>query len=162
MSPNQEPFESDPHVDALLDEVLGPDATPGSVPGDLADRIVAQTVDRLPGRQRGVIARIGPHRIRAVAAALIVAASIGIVLTGLSIFQESSSNIRQDGYITLQKEFVKALETPPTHRLDQEIELLAMQIDQFGSAYDGNGDSWSLEDEIDEYEVQFGSDSSMF
>ena len=162
MSQNQKPFETDPHVDALLDEALAADAIPGGVPGDLADRIVAQTEDKLPGQRRGVIMRIGPQRIRAVAAALIVAASIGLVLTGISIFHEINSNNWKAGYITLQVEMDKMLKGLPTHRLDQEIEFLDMQIDQFASAYDGNGGSWSLEDEIDEYEVRFGSDSSMF
>ena len=80
MKPDGEALKlpADVQLDPLLDEALSAAAASGGIPDGLADRIVAATADRLPGRRRDVIGRIGPARL---GTAIAAAAAIAIGLT---------------------------------------------------------------------------------
>ena len=84
----------DPRLEALLDEALRPEAPP---PG-LTGRIVARTAALLPSAHAGVLARID-HLYRwprAVAAAMVVAASLGIALSATQIVRAAHTLVAVD------------------------------------------------------------------
>lgn len=112
-------------LDAVLDEALAPSA----MPAGLVERVVSRTRRQLD-RAAGVLARIGPWSIRRrlvgnIAAAVVLAASIGVLMTGFNIVNDARQivEVRQEivalsGYAT------------PAAPIDQEIELLAGHVDR--------------------------------
>jgi len=150
--------DDDQELEALLDEALSARSVPGGVPDDLTERIVAQTADRLQAQSSGVLARIGPARIRAVAAVLILAATIGImvVVSGLSGPTDSlDPQIDQALAQTLSYE-------PVTDDIDREIQLLATAIDEFGSLNLADATTTSIDDDLAEFEAQYSGESLLF
>ena len=122
----------DPQIEALLDEALSAESVPGGIPRGLAERIVEKTRDSLPGahagvemtgRRPGVIARIGPARIRAMAAAIVLAASVGVVLLSVLIARDARE-------IALVNNDVRAIEQYelPADPMSEELALIDMQI----------------------------------
>lgn len=111
---------TDPKLDALLDEALGGE----QVPAGLSERIVAQTRDMLPARRTSVIARIGPAPVRAVAAAVILAATVGVVVVASGI-------VRDANQVTDARQQIVAMSTyeEPTVAIDTEIQMLSLEID---------------------------------
>ena len=151
----REPFETDPRFDRLLDEALSPQSLPGAVPKDLAKRIVARTVNRLPGRSRGVLARIGPAKIRAIAAAIVVAASLGIIATLTGIFRDVHEIRGIERELSELASFEQAVDP-----IDQEIQRPASQIEQLDNRDHWGANATWLEQEISDYESRFGGGSS--
>jgi hypothetical protein len=115
-------YKFDPRFDTLLDEALRPEAPPA----DLADRIFAATRDRLPSRHRGVIARIGhvPAPLRALAAAIVLGACVGVVLISSLIVRDAKRTV------TLTTEInALARYEPPADGIDSELQLLSMELE---------------------------------
>ena len=122
----------DPQMEALLDEALSAESVPGGIPLDLAGRIVEKTRDSLPGRdvgveitghRSGVIARIGPAKIRALAAAIVLAASAGVVLLSVLIARDAHE-------IALVNNDIRTIEQYelPVDPMSEELALIDMQI----------------------------------
>ena len=135
----------DPRMEALLDEALSAESVPGGIPPGLAERIVQRTGETLaaaasdetgltptsarPGQPRrqptavGVLARIGPTQIRALAAAIVLAASIGVVIAAALIVRDARHmiDIRHDLHDLAQYE-------PPAEPIDQELVWLDTQL----------------------------------
>ncbi len=149
-----EQFETDPKLDTLLDDALAPKSLPGGVPGDLADRIVSATADRVMGRHHGVLARIGPARIRAVAAAVIFAASVGIIVTLASIAHDVSN------MHSLNQRIAQLPQAPlAADDLDVEIAMLSAEIEQYSNelwtADTSTHDNNLIDDEMNELDELF-------
>ncbi|MAE65291.1 MAG: hypothetical protein CMJ18_13550 [Phycisphaeraceae bacterium] len=135
----------DPVLESLLDEALDARALPGGMPDGLADRIADRSAP-LVGR-RSVLARIGPAQrapIRAVAAVVLLAATIAIGLTAGYIVQ-TARNIHQveSGFAALDVEV-------SIDDLDRDLDVLAMMIDGFES------DDWDPDASLDD-DLQFES-----
>jgi hypothetical protein len=127
---NDTQYKFDPQFDALLDEALRPEAPPA----DLVDRIFAATRGQLPRRHRSVIARIGhvPPALRAVAAAIVLAACVGVVLMSGLIVRDAKQSVA----LTTEIDALAQYEAPADD-IDSELTLLAMELDmalQGGSA----------------------------
>ena len=157
MNVQQEQFESDPQLDAQLDQALAPDAVPGGLPSDLANRILKQTMDELPTPHRSVLARIGPYRIFAVAAMVALVACLCIVLLDKGPTHEIDQMVNTDAAIDEIDEIEDALakidESYELDELDQKIETLTLEIDQFTAQ-----DMWEVdtfEQELKSLERQF-------
>ena len=102
-----------------------------------------------------MLARIGPAIIRAVAAVIVLAATIGVLATVTSIVHDAGQ---------LRKLSVEWHEIVHTEQgidsIDQEIQLLAMQIEQF------DADQWeisvsSLKQDLHEFEMELDN-SNLF
>ncbi len=142
---------SNPKLDALLDEAL----TDVEAPQGLAGRIFEQTRGQLPAsRQRDVIVRIGPPWVRALAAAVILAASAGVIYVGGGIAVE----VRD---VKLSRGDVAALSSyeTPTADIDSEIGALDAEIDLVlaGGMWNARQD---VLDEFDEFQQSFGDFNS--
>ncbi len=127
---NDTQYKFDPQFDALLDEALRPEAPPA----DLAERIFAATRDQLPARHRGVIARIGhvPPALRAVAAAIVLGACVGVVLMSGLIVRDAKQTVALTTEINALAQY-----EAPADDIDSELELLSLELDmalQGGSA----------------------------
>ena len=150
MNPNHtdNPMPDDHRFNKLLDEALSPRSVPGGLPDDLADRIMRQTADRLaPDQVRGVLGRIGPMRLSALAAAIIITAVIGLTLIQRNEIQSS----------TLQQELAVIVDYEQyVDDLDEAMERLTMQINQLDIIDRWNGQSSSLEFFL-EFDVSAGS-----
>ncbi len=102
----------DPRLDSLLDEALSHRTLPGGLPAGLNQRILAaslpllpQTVSARPALKltgttaqetypQGVIAKLNLiWWVRSLAASIVVAATLGIVLTAVSIFQGAQETV---------------------------------------------------------------------
>ena len=135
--PSNQHEQADPQLEALLDEALSAESVPGGIPEGLAQRIIDKTADSLPtadaatpaadagsaDRHPGIIARIGPARVRALAAAVVAAASIGLVLVSMLIVRDARHKARVDTDIETLARYV-----PPADAMDEELALLDMQI----------------------------------
>ena len=111
----------DPKLEALLDEAL----TDVAVPDGLADRVFEQTREMLPaGQQRAVIARLGPWSLRNMAAAIVLAATAGILMVGGGIVRDAQE-------VTQTRQQIAAISgyESPVVAIDTEIEMLSMEID---------------------------------
>jgi len=145
--------ESDEQLDALLDEALSPAAAPGGVPDDLAQRVYARTVDRLPGRRSGVLARIGPGWPMRAAATVALAASVAIALMIAANFKDTTAIDAINRDLARLTSDIDQMDQD----IDQEIEMLTMQVEQFGWTDSWDWGAWSIEQDILEYESQFGN-----
>lgn len=136
---NLETTKTDPRLDALLDEALAPDA----VPTGMNDRIVAATVDRLPGGSTAhaspVIGRIGGGGFpwRSVAAVLLMGGVAGMFFMAYHI--PDKPNLLHEGpfppianvepieavHLGLDQLADAALQAEP---IDDRIALLSMQL----------------------------------
>ena len=151
----------DPQMEALLDEALSAESVPGGIPEDLADRIVEMTSDSLPGARRGadvadrrpgVIARIGPARIRALAAAIVLAASVGVVLLSVLIARDARD-------IAMVKIDVRAIDQyeSPADPMSEELALIDMQIQLAMNDGDWSETASLLNDEVVDLEFGVGT-----
>lgn len=153
MRSQHQPDETDPRLNGLLRDALSPESIPGGVPADLADRIVAATGDKLvPGRP-SVIARIGLRRLGAVAAAVFVAVSVGILITaGSSVKTARSLNEIEADLQTLAA--YPGLNEP----IDQELRLLEMEMDLTFADAGFDLDRQALDDELNQWEQELEQD----
>jgi len=119
---NDTQYKFDPQFDALLDEALRPEAPPV----DLADRIFVATRDQLPSPHRAVIARIGhvPPAVRALAAAIVVGACVGVVLMSGVIVRDAKQTVA----LTTEIDALAQYE-PPADGIDSELQLLSMELE---------------------------------
>lgn len=131
----------DPRLEALLDEALGPASVPGGVPVDLAQRIITHTQGRL---HRGIAGRISPiwlPALRAMAAAVVLAAGIAVVVV-------SGSIVNQARNIVVVRGGLEQLAQSRPNALDQDLAMLAMQLEvaaaerQMSAAWTDNGGDW--------------------
>jgi hypothetical protein len=91
---NPDPRIPEAHLEALLDQALRPEAAPAG----LSDRIVARTVGLLRRSHLGVLARLDElyRWPRAVAAAVVVAAAMGIALSAAQIVRSAHTLVTVD------------------------------------------------------------------
>lgn len=111
--------------DAVLDEAFAPPAMPAGLVG----RIVSRTGRELD-RAAGVLARIGPWSIGRrlasnVAAAVVLVASIGVLMVGFTIVNDVKQGMQVREEIVALSRYVA-----PAAPIDQEIELLAGHVDR--------------------------------
>lgn len=139
----------DPALERLLDAALGPDAIPGGVPADLVARITAATEERLP-RRGGVLARIDCRPVRALAASVVLAASIGIVLAVGAVLGDVQNLRAIDRELTALQQWAA-----PFEEIDEEIQLVALQLDQLQDGANWDGALALLDEQITAFEVQF-------
>ncbi|MAX24656.1 MAG: hypothetical protein CMJ19_09150 [Phycisphaeraceae bacterium] len=123
----------DDELEPMLDEAL----TPPPVPHGLVKRIVAAT--RPVGDH--VIARIGPLRLRYnmaryIAAAVIIAASWGIVFQAMGICTDAFHIVQATHHVSSIMKY-----SAPDTDIDQEIDQLANQVDKL--ALGTNNEDWS-------------------
>ena len=123
----------DRELEPILDEALAP----GAVPKGLVKRIVAAT------KPMGdhVIARIGPMRLRYsmakyIAAAVIIAASWGIVFQAMGICADAYHIVQATRHVSSIMKY-----TAPDTVLDQQIDQLSSQLDKL--ALGTNHEAWS-------------------
>ena len=123
---NQKPRAEDPQLEGLLDIALAPQSVPGGIPQDLTRKILAKTTPQLNANSSPVLAMIGPTAINAIAAVMMLAATLGLFLA----LHQAPHNL----YFLVQleqnlSEIVDIEST--TDDLDHQIGLLAVQIDDF-------------------------------
>jgi hypothetical protein len=144
-------------LDAALDDALGVGTLPGGVPEGLASRIVAATADKLPGRVRGggVIARIGPGRLGALAAAVLLTVGVALFYT-----LTTPPPTVTDQAIVIQRELLAVTESQPDETIDREIAWLSASVEdvQFASAWDGTDDA--IDADLTEVELLFSANGS--
>lgn len=124
---------TDNELEPILDEAL----TPVAVPNGLVKRIIAAT--KPMGDQ--VIARIGPMRLRYsmakyIAAAVIIAASWGIVFQAMGICADAYHIVQATRHVSSIMKY-----TAPDTVLDQQIDQLSSQLDKL--ALGTNHEAWS-------------------
>ncbi|NQU76774.1 MAG: hypothetical protein HQ546_10730 [Planctomycetes bacterium] len=169
----QENEQFDPQLEALLDEALSAESVPGGVPTGLAERIIEKTGDSLATphidkpepdirfvaaatpERRGVIARIGPARIRALAAAIVLAASAGVLLMTTLIARDARE-------IVFVKSELRTLEQyePSADPLGEELAMLDMQIQLALSSPDWSGRNTLLDNDLADLEWDVGTSDS--
>lgn len=140
-----ESVDDDSRFNTLLEEAIGPRGALCEVPGDLADRIVAETCQKLS--RGGVVGSIGPAAIAlrwsmALAASVLLALSASLWIAGLSGTGEVSVHLTADA-------------------MDREIENLEADIDSLltGSAWEMTYSE--LEEELAEWEFSMGNGMRM-
>ena len=159
--------DDDRDLEDLLDEALSVQSVPGGVPDDLVDRIDAQTADRLQVSSSGVLARIGPFRVGAIAAAVMLTAMISVVVLNersrptespdMQMQQAWSETVTDDIGDEIQLLAVQ------DDDIDRDIQLLATAIDEFENLDLADTGTTSMDDELAEFEVQYnGLSSSLF
>ena len=164
----------DPQLEALLDEALSAESVSGGVPQGLAERISQRTSAALraaaneqagsaltgdrSGQLRGkpaatgIIARIGPARVRALAASIVLAASIGVVIAATMIVRDAHniSTVGQDLRDLAQYE-------PPADPIGQELALLDMQLELALNDRGWAETQYLIDDDLTSLEWQVGT-----
>lgn len=153
---------TDAALDALLDEALTPGA-PGIPPADpqLAQRVYQRTLPML-GYPRPVLARIGPRLWRVAAAAAIVAGGV----LAVSLMQPSTTTpIDQVAVETTPTESqptelasLEGVITPGNTRIDEQLDVLALQVDLASTDEAWGSDKLSTSDLIDQAVARFEID----
>jgi hypothetical protein len=169
----QENEQLDPQLETLLDEALSAESVPGGVPTDLVQQIMGKTSASLatPGidkpepdillttaarsEHQGVIAWIGPARIRALAAAIVLAASAGVFLMGMLIASDAREIILVKGELQTLGQY-----EPPTDPLEEELAMLDMQIQLALSGDDWSGQDDLLDNDLADLEWDVGASGS--
>ena len=146
----------DPQLEALLDEALSAESLPGGVPDDLAQRIVAKTSDSLgPATERAVIARIGPVWLRRAAAAIVLAASVGIVLVSALIARDAQQIVFVRGELQAIEQY-----EPTTDPMSEELAVLDVQLRLALGNGSGLGGTDLLDDELIDLELSVGTEET--
>jgi hypothetical protein len=147
-------FTPDPRLDALLDEALSPESVEGGLPAGLSDRIFAATSASLaPSRTRsGVLARIGFPTLSAIAAAilLLVGGAVWLSTRDADTAPPGGSFAHQDQPFTpedinkVNKDLAQiAAHDGPHEPVDDEIDLLAVELEQFAE-----NSGWNVPDDV--------------
>lgn len=146
----------DPQLEALLDEVLSAESLPGGIPDDLAQRIVAKTSRSLePAAESAVIARIGPTWLRRAAAAIVLAASVGVVLVSAMIARDA----QEIAFVRGEFEAIEQYE-PTTDPMGEELAILDMQLQLALGNGNGSGGTDLLDDELIDFEWSVGTEET--
>lgn len=131
-------IESDPQLNALLDEALGWQSV--STPDNLTERIISQTVDNLESGHRHVVGRINlasrPVWAAAFAALVLLAAGAAMWMT-IPVQQMSPS----DMFFTWDD------------KTEQELELLALEIDELQIANNWDPVRSDLDQELTQWDL---------
>ena len=155
--PSQTPHEANRDLEALLDTALAPQSVPGGLPQDLSTKILSSTTRQLSAQRTPVIAVISPTAINAIAAGMMLAATLGLFM----VLRQPPS--QQQIWAQLDQEIEElAAISSTTDDLDHQIGLLATQINDFESQNGHGAASQLLEDELLEYELQFDPGPSLF
>ncbi|HAI13114.1 MAG TPA: hypothetical protein DCM28_15510 [Phycisphaerales bacterium] len=125
------------YIDRELEPILDHALAPGAVPSGLVKRIV----DATKPMGDHVIARIGPMRLRYsmakyIAAAVIIAASWGIVFQAMGIFTDAFHIVQATRHVSSIMKY-----TAPDTVLDQQIDQLSNELDKL--ALGSNHDDWN-------------------
>ncbi len=154
--------QTDPQLDALLDEVLSTGMS--AADPDLAQRIVEQTLPMLG--QRPVLARIGPTMLR-VAAVVAIVAGAGVVAVVMT--HNQAPPIETDEFFAQIGPELQALDRaiePGNTLIDEQIDRFALRVELVSTedAWDAAGqDTNSLIGQaVAGLEVQRFSDDTLF
>jgi len=157
----------DPQLEALLDEAMSAESLPGGVPDDLAQRIIARTSDSLPvprtqvtaataeSAEGAVIAKIGPAWLRRAAAAIVLAASVGVVLVSGLIARDAQQIV----FVRGQLKAIERYELP-TDPMSEELAILDMQLRLALGNGNGSGGADLLDDELIDFEWSVGNEET--
>jgi hypothetical protein len=152
MHDNSFNFEDDAQLNALLNEALSPDTIPGGIPHGLDARILValpQPVVAFHTQELApVIARIGffsSSTFRRIAAAVVVAAGVGVAVLSSGVFKPSTPTqpvARNKPVINSEIEI--ALANPQADALVMPAHAVDAKIDQLRHAELANGvENWS-------------------
>ncbi|MCC6580818.1 MAG: hypothetical protein IT440_10285 [Phycisphaeraceae bacterium] len=147
------PMLGQPPLIAALDEAL----MPPPAPAGLIQRILDATRFAHRRPMHGVLFRIGDTRIqwahvRALAAGFVLAASVGIVIVTSSIFHDARH------IADAHRELSAMARYPgPSERIDQEIEMLSLQINQVASGPILDASKLQIDQALIDLETQINS-----
>ena len=136
-------FETDPQLDALLDEALSPQSV--SAPDDLTQRIICRTVDRLTSGERDVVGRVGLGLWRTWAAAI---AAVILLASGTVVWMSMAPDR------TPADEMILAWED----NTEQELELLSLEIEQIQIARNWDSIDSDLDHDLTQWELGIAED----
>ncbi|MCC7191315.1 MAG: hypothetical protein IT444_00920 [Phycisphaeraceae bacterium] len=121
---NEKPIDA--QLESLLDEVLAIETV--DVPAGLADRICAATQSAVEARGRGVLARIGPSRLMAVAAIILLITGAAL---WLRLAPDNGKAASGDIEIARVKAALQDLTAyaGPSEPVDHELAELAIRVD---------------------------------
>ena len=122
---------TDPWLDSLLDEALRPDTVDDSIPAGLCDRVFEATRHRLAPSRRSVLARIGPSRLSAIAAAIVLATGAGVWLAVSNSGQREESNLALNNQPLLPE-----ARAWPGEAVDQDLAALSMRVESSQREWD--------------------------
>lgn len=148
MTLNSENLNTDPKLDALLDEALAPEPAPRA----LVDNILAATGPLIDERRPAVLGRVGFTRtLRRIAAVVILSMEVGAgaLLIGISNEAQAIAEVRSE------LRFIDRL-AGATTPLDAEIDLLNVRLDMARAGDDWSSDTLSISRTLDEWDVSDG------
>ena len=153
---NQKPRAENPQLEGLLDIALAPQSVPGGIPQDLTRKILAKTIPQLNANSSPVLAMIGPTAINAIAAVMMLAATLGLFL---ALHQAPNNSYF---LVQLEQNLSEIIDIESTtDDLDHQIGLLAVQINDFENHNGSSGSAQLLEGELLDYELQFNTGTSL-
>ncbi len=134
------PDDADPQLSALLDDALNAQSIPGGVPDDLAARTFARVRPELERTQRHVVGRIGPMQAGLWAAA--TAAVIAMAVGGAMWVGNFPDRLSSSAMVALDSQVI-----------EDEIEVLALEIDSLRAANPWQTAYDSLDRDLAEWEL---------
>lgn len=145
---NQNENPLDAKLDALLDEALAPGAV--DAPAGLADRVFAATRGAVEARQGGVLARIGPARLTALAAMILLIAGAAIWLRfAPATAVETTPNSNAIARVRAELRHLSDYDGPH-ETIDHDLAELAIRVDH---AHRGDADASGLFEGLDEVDA---------
>ncbi len=145
----RESYESDPRLDALLDEALAPPPTPD----DLAQRVLARTALRVTARRNPVVGRIGPRRI---ALAFALAAAVALCGMVLELWtSEQAVPPATHPVAEIEPDIDNVLDTALAQTLEQDVYEVAMELEDWQQAESTDGGAAALDSRIADLELQW-------
>jgi hypothetical protein len=153
------PYETDPGLDALLDEALSAESVEGGIPAGLSDRVFAAARAELAA-ERPVLARLGAWRTFAMAASVLLLVG-GALWLGVREQEETGPRVAK---ITPEVTAPHATAAPALafdeYDVDRELDLLEVQVGQYADNTRWSGTTTSEGSAIDE--MDFQTDAAVF